>query len=156
MPEQVGFIGLGIMGSRQAANLARAGYELTVYNRTRERAETWAREHGATVADSPAAVAERADVVISMVVDGRQVRDVLLAPGVGALARAVPGTDVEARADEARGHPRAHDAQPEERDRLTHSRHLPALASTGGTLSVRRRAPCPPSRRGAGGTGSSR
>ena len=36
---QVGFIGLGIMGSRQAANLARAGNELTVFNRTREKAD---------------------------------------------------------------------------------------------------------------------
>ncbi len=47
--ERIGFVGLGIMGSRQAANLRRAGYELTVYNRTRERAEAWAAEHGATV-----------------------------------------------------------------------------------------------------------
>ena len=33
--DSVGFVGLGIMGSRQAANLAKAGYELTVFNRTR-------------------------------------------------------------------------------------------------------------------------
>ena len=46
--ESVGFVGLGIMGSRQAANLAKAGYELTVFNRTRERADAWvgrARRH---------------------------------------------------------------------------------------------------------------
>ena len=53
MADRIGFIGLGIMGSRQAANLARAGYELTVFNRTRERADTWASEHGGEVADSP-------------------------------------------------------------------------------------------------------
>ena len=47
--ESVGFIGLGIMGSRQAANLAKAGYELTVFNRTRERAEEWVAEHGGSV-----------------------------------------------------------------------------------------------------------
>src|SRR5262245_45801224 len=69
----VGFIGLGIMGSLQAANLAKAGYELTVYNRTREKAEAWVAEHGGTVADSPRQVAERSDVVITMVVDGPQV-----------------------------------------------------------------------------------
>jgi 3-hydroxyisobutyrate dehydrogenase len=74
----VGFVGLGIMGSRMAANLARAGYELTVFNRTRATADAWAAEHGATVADSPAAVGAASDVVISMVVDGDQVRDVLL------------------------------------------------------------------------------
>ena len=70
MAEQVGFIGLGIMGSLQAMNLAKAGYELTVYNRTREKAEAWVAEHGGTVADSPKAVAEASDVVITMVVDG--------------------------------------------------------------------------------------
>ena len=57
--ESVGFVGLGIMGSRQAANLAKAGYELTVFNRTRERAEAWVAEHGGTVAGSPREVAER-------------------------------------------------------------------------------------------------
>ena len=42
MAEKVGFIGLGIMGSLQAMNLAKAGIELTVFNRTREMAEDWA------------------------------------------------------------------------------------------------------------------
>jgi 3-hydroxyisobutyrate dehydrogenase len=74
----VGFIGLGIMGSRQAANLAKAGYELTVFNRTRERAEAWAAEHGGHVAGSPREVAERSDIVITMVVDGPQVEAMLL------------------------------------------------------------------------------
>jgi 3-hydroxyisobutyrate dehydrogenase len=76
--ERVGFVGLGIMGSRMAANLARAGHELTVFNRTRATAEAWAAEHGGCVADSPAAVGSASDVVISMVVDGDQVREVLL------------------------------------------------------------------------------
>ena len=76
--EAVGFIGLGIMGSRQAANLAKAGYQLTVFNRTRERAEQWAAEHGGHVAASPREVAERSDVVITMVVDGPQVEAMLL------------------------------------------------------------------------------
>jgi 3-hydroxyisobutyrate dehydrogenase-like beta-hydroxyacid dehydrogenase len=77
MAEQVGFIGLGIMGSLQAMNLAQAGYELTVFNRTREKAEAWVAEHGGTVADSPRAVAEASDVVITMVVDGPQVEDMI-------------------------------------------------------------------------------
>jgi 3-hydroxyisobutyrate dehydrogenase-like beta-hydroxyacid dehydrogenase len=89
--DRVGFVGLGIMGSRQAANLARAGYELTVYNRTRATAEAWVAEHGGTVADSPAAVGAASDVVISMVVDGEQVREVLLGPQ-GVAAEAAPGT----------------------------------------------------------------
>jgi 3-hydroxyisobutyrate dehydrogenase-like beta-hydroxyacid dehydrogenase len=78
--ERLGFIGLGIMGSRMAANLRRAGYELTVHNRTRDRAERWAEEHGATVASTPAEVGERSDVVITMVVDGPQVEALLLGP----------------------------------------------------------------------------
>jgi len=89
--ERVGFIGLGIMGSRMAANLRAAGYELTVFNRTRERAETFASEHGADVADTPAAVGADSDVVITMVVDGPQVEAVLLGDD-GVLAGAAEGT----------------------------------------------------------------
>src|SRR5919201_2007269 len=75
---QLGWIGLGIMGSRQAANLRRAGHELTVWNRTAATAQAWAEEHGAAVAASPAEVAERAEIVFSMVVDGPQVQEVLV------------------------------------------------------------------------------
>src|SRR5215207_8215297 len=89
--DAVGFVGLGIMGSRQAANLARAGYELTVYNRTAERAEAWVAEHGGTVAGSPREVAERSGVVITMVVDGAQVEEMVLGED-GALAGAREGT----------------------------------------------------------------
>jgi len=88
--ESVGFIGLGIMGSRQAANLRRAGFELSVYNRTRERAEEWAAKHGGHVAADPREVAERSDVVITMVVDGGQVEQLLLGEN-GALQGARPG-----------------------------------------------------------------
>jgi 3-hydroxyisobutyrate dehydrogenase-like beta-hydroxyacid dehydrogenase len=88
--QRVGFIGLGIMGSRMAANLRRAGFELNVFNRTRSRAEAWAAEHGGTVADSPRAAAEGADVVITMVVDGAQVEAMLLGPD-GALEGAADG-----------------------------------------------------------------
>ena len=75
---RVAFIGLGIMGSRQAANLVNAGHELHVFNRTRETAESWAQEHGATVAGSPREAADGADAVITMVVDGAQVEAMLL------------------------------------------------------------------------------
>lgn len=79
--ERIGFIGLGIMGSRMAANLRRAGHPVTVWNRTRARAEAWAAEHGGTVADTPAHVAETSDIVITIVVDGAQVEQVLLGDG---------------------------------------------------------------------------
>ena len=71
----VAFLGLGIMGSRQAANLARAGYALTVWNRTREKADAFAAEHEtATAAATVAEAVADSDVVITMVVDGPQVR----------------------------------------------------------------------------------
>jgi 3-hydroxyisobutyrate dehydrogenase len=89
--ERVGFIGLGIMGARMAANLARAGYALTVHNRTRSRAEAFAEEHGATLADTPADVGASSDVVITMVVDGAQVEEALLGEH-GVAQRAAEGT----------------------------------------------------------------
>jgi 3-hydroxyisobutyrate dehydrogenase-like beta-hydroxyacid dehydrogenase len=78
--QRVGFLGLGIMGSRMAANLVRAGHDLVVWNRTRERAQEWAQTHGARVAETPAEAARDRDVVITMVVDGTQVESVLLGP----------------------------------------------------------------------------
>jgi 3-hydroxyisobutyrate dehydrogenase-like beta-hydroxyacid dehydrogenase len=76
--ERIGFLGLGIMGSRMAANLARADYPLTVWTHTPGKAEQWAAEHGAQAVATPAEVAARSDIVISMVVDGEQVASVLL------------------------------------------------------------------------------
>jgi 3-hydroxyisobutyrate dehydrogenase-like beta-hydroxyacid dehydrogenase len=70
---KIAWLGLGIMGSLQAAHLVRAGHELTVWNRTRSKAEEWAAEHGATVADTPAQAAQDADVLFTMLVDGPQV-----------------------------------------------------------------------------------
>ena len=87
---RVGFIGLGIMGSRMAAVLRRSGFELTVWNRTAERAREFAAAHGAAVGERPADVAAAADVVITMVVDAGQVRRVLLGDD-GVLAGARPG-----------------------------------------------------------------
>jgi 3-hydroxyisobutyrate dehydrogenase len=48
--KRIGFIGLGIMGSRMAANLQRAGFEVTVWNRTQQTAHDWAAEHGGHLA----------------------------------------------------------------------------------------------------------
>jgi 3-hydroxyisobutyrate dehydrogenase len=69
------------MGSRMAANLAAAGFPLTVWNRTTERAERWVERNGGTLARDPAQVASRSDVLITMVVDGAQVESVLLGEG---------------------------------------------------------------------------
>jgi 3-hydroxyisobutyrate dehydrogenase-like beta-hydroxyacid dehydrogenase len=75
--ERVAFVGLGIMGSGMARNLREAGFELSVYTRTHEKAERFAAEHGARAAATPAEVAEGADAFITMVPDSPQVEEVL-------------------------------------------------------------------------------
>jgi 3-hydroxyisobutyrate dehydrogenase-like beta-hydroxyacid dehydrogenase len=75
---RIGFIGLGIMGSRMAANLRRAGFEVAVYNRTAQTARDWAAEHGGHAAPTPAALAAEVDLLFTMVVDGPQVHELLV------------------------------------------------------------------------------
>ncbi len=84
---RVAFLGLGIMGSRMAANLARKGFELTVWNRTAEKAQEFAQTHPASVAGTPAEAAAGAEIVVTMLVDGPQVDSVLDAatPAEGTL-----------------------------------------------------------------------
>ncbi len=74
-PEKLGFIGLGIMGYPMAENLLKAGYSLTVYNRTRGKAEQLAAL-GAAVAASPAEVAREARVIVICVGDSAAVMEV--------------------------------------------------------------------------------
>lgn len=74
---RVGFCGLGIMGSRMAANLVRAGHDVAVWNRTTATAEAWVAEHGGRLARTPAEAADGAQVLITMLVDGEQVAAVL-------------------------------------------------------------------------------
>jgi 3-hydroxyisobutyrate dehydrogenase-like beta-hydroxyacid dehydrogenase len=78
MRERIGLLGLGIMGSRMAANIARAGYELTVWTHTPGKAERWAAEYGARAVATPADLARESEIVISMLVDGEQVAAKLL------------------------------------------------------------------------------
>jgi 3-hydroxyisobutyrate dehydrogenase-like beta-hydroxyacid dehydrogenase len=88
--ERIGFLGLGIMGSRMAANVSRAGFPLTVWTHSPGKAARWASEHDAAVADTPAQVARESDIVVSMVVDGGQVASILTGPG-GVIEAARPG-----------------------------------------------------------------
>jgi 2-hydroxy-3-oxopropionate reductase len=76
MSERVGFIGLGIMGQGMARNLLKAGHDLTVWNRTFSKAQAMADE-GAKLADSPADLASRCDVIIICVSDTPDVAAVL-------------------------------------------------------------------------------
>ena len=89
MPEdKVGFIGIGIMGGPMVRNLLKAGYPVTVHNRTESKAKALLEE-GAVWAASPADVAKKSDVVITCVTDTPDVREVLLGKnGVIEAARA--------------------------------------------------------------------
>ncbi len=73
---QVGFIGLGVMGEPMAGNLLRAGFEVTVFNRTRHKCEKLSTM-GAKVADSSRQVAAAGEIVITMVSDTASVERVL-------------------------------------------------------------------------------
>ncbi len=81
MAERVAFVGLGVMGYPMAGHLARAGHEVTVYNRTRARAEKWVAEHGGRLASSPAEAARGASAVFCCVGADPDVRAVTLAAG---------------------------------------------------------------------------
>ncbi len=87
--ERIGFIGLGIMGKPMARNLVKAGYPLTVYNRSRGAVDELAAE-GATPASSPREVAERSDVVITMLPDVPTVERVIAGEN-GVLEGSRPG-----------------------------------------------------------------
>jgi 3-hydroxyisobutyrate dehydrogenase-like beta-hydroxyacid dehydrogenase len=94
--KRVAFLGMGIMGSRMAANVARAGFELVVWNRTRERADAVAEATGAQVAATPSQAAAGADAVITMVVDSPQVEAVLFGDNgaAGSLAEGALAIDM--------------------------------------------------------------
>src|SRR4051794_34955275 len=81
---KVAFLGLGIMGRPQAANVCRAGFDLTVWNRTAERTESFAEEHrGVEVGSSPAEAARGAEAVITMLPDVPEVEEVLCDAAAG-------------------------------------------------------------------------
>ena len=92
MHTRIGFIGLGIMGKPMARNLLKVGYPVIGYSRKATAVQELVAD-GASAAASPRAVAEQADVVISIVTDTPDVRDVLLGPN-GVLAGLQPGKTV--------------------------------------------------------------
>lgn len=87
--QKVALFGLGIMGSGFAANLLNKGFDLTVYNRTRDKAEAFAAQ-GAKVGTTPREAAQDADVLIAVLGDDTASRDIWLGED-GALAGAKPG-----------------------------------------------------------------
>ena len=77
--KKIGFIGLGLMGSGMSMNLVKAGFPVTVWNRTASKMEPLI-EAGAEGAGSPKEVAENSDIVVSIVTDSQDVEEVILGP----------------------------------------------------------------------------
>lgn len=90
MSENIGFVGLGIMGRGMAHNLLKAGFPLTVWNRTAARMDSLL-EAGAQAGQSPADVAARSDITVVCVSDTPDVEAVILGPD-GILAGAKSGS----------------------------------------------------------------
>jgi 3-hydroxyisobutyrate dehydrogenase-like beta-hydroxyacid dehydrogenase len=89
MAQKIGFIGLGIMGLPMALNLVKAGFEVSVYNRTRDKA-TPLEQAGARVASTPADAARGADFVLSIVSDSAASEQVVIGKD-GVLETIKPG-----------------------------------------------------------------
>ena len=89
--KRVAFLGLGVMGSPMAGHLARAGHQVTVYNRTASKAALWVGKHGGKSAPTPAAAAAEAEIVLMCVGNDNDVRSVVLGPQ-GALTAMSKGT----------------------------------------------------------------
>jgi 3-hydroxyisobutyrate dehydrogenase-like beta-hydroxyacid dehydrogenase len=87
MAAKVAFLGLGVMGFPMAGHLAKAGHQVTVYNRTAAKAAAWVKAHGGTAAATPAEAAAGADAVFMCVGNDDDVRQV----GGAALAGLKPG-----------------------------------------------------------------
>ena len=88
---KVAFLGLGVMGFPMAGFLAKNGHEVTVYNRTRAKADAWIAKHGGKAADTPRDAALGASLVFSCVGDDPDLRAVTLGE-TGAFAGMSAGT----------------------------------------------------------------
>ena len=77
--ERIGFVGMGIMGTPMARNAIKAGFAVTVTNRTASRADALAKD-GATVVRTPREVAQRSDIVVTMVTSSPDVETVTFGP----------------------------------------------------------------------------
>lgn len=75
---RVAFIGLGVMGYPMAGHLAKAGFDVTVYNRTYAKAEAWVAEHGGRAAPTPREAADGAELVLACVGNDDDLRSVTL------------------------------------------------------------------------------
>ncbi|MCY4285226.1 MAG: NAD(P)-dependent oxidoreductase [Thiotrichales bacterium] len=89
-PGKVAFLGLGVMGYHMAGHLAKAGHDVTVYNRTASKAERWTGEFAGAQAATPAAAAAGSEIVFACVGNDDDVRSVTVGPD-GAFEGMSPG-----------------------------------------------------------------
>jgi 3-hydroxyisobutyrate dehydrogenase-like beta-hydroxyacid dehydrogenase len=75
---RIAFLGLGVMGHPMAGHLAKAGLDVTVYNRTHTKAEQWVTEHGGRAARTPREAASNADLVLACVGNDDDLRSITL------------------------------------------------------------------------------
>ena len=88
---KLAFIGLGVMGFPMAGHLVtRGGHDVTVYNRSRAKAQAWIAKHKGRIAETPAKAAEGAEIVFSCVGDDPDLREVTLGPN-GAFQKMARG-----------------------------------------------------------------
>jgi 3-hydroxyisobutyrate dehydrogenase len=93
--DRVAFCGLGIMGGPMAASLRRAGFELSVWTRTAQKAASFAAEHGARAAATPAEAAAGSQAVVTMVPDSPEVESTLVGPDGAAGALGTGGLAID-------------------------------------------------------------
>jgi 3-hydroxyisobutyrate dehydrogenase len=89
------FLGLGVMGFPMARHLAAKGHEVTVYNRTRAKAEQWVAAHGGRLAATPREAAQDQDVVFACVGNDDDLRQVTIGPDGAFAAMAAGGVFVD-------------------------------------------------------------
>src|SRR3982750_3128695 len=78
MVMKIAFIGLGVMGYPMAGHLARAKHDVTVYNRTRAKADKWVGEYGGRAAATPREASQNAEIVLSCVGNDNDLRAITL------------------------------------------------------------------------------
>ena len=76
--QKVSFIGMGVMGSPMAGHVANAGHPITVYNRTQEKADSWAAQYPGTAANSLQSAVQEADIVLMCLGNDQSVEETLL------------------------------------------------------------------------------
>jgi len=89
---RIAFVGLGVMGYPMAGYLVKAGHDVTVYNRTVEKAEKWCQQHGGALASTPGKAASDAEIVFVCVGNDDDVRSVAL--GENGILGEMPGGGV--------------------------------------------------------------